>query len=258
MLKWRVVVTTAPREESTLRPCLHSLVAAGWKPDCITVCAEPDSQLTSGFEYIVHTKKLGLWHNWLFSARHALLSDASVIMTVQDDALFHPDSKELAESLLWPSKDTGILSLYTAKHYSRHALYAGDAPGMFQRVNTQGLWGALAWVFPPPRLQEIITHRIAKSWQGFNNKQRGSDIVNLDSAVGKILNALELQLWLLHPSPVKHIAKHSTVGQGSNLGRRNCYGCADHTKPLRPQIFPQHVDHNELRRLEAIERLAGR
>ncbi|MCR9201202.1 MAG: hypothetical protein NXI04_21385 [Planctomycetaceae bacterium] len=45
-------------------------------------------------------------------------------------------------------------------------------------------------------------------------------------------------MYFVDPSPVSHVAVHSTIGHGGNKGRRNCYRCADHDSPLADQVPP--------------------
>ena len=243
---WAVGVTTAPRKEPTLQKCVDSLHAAGWHP---TVFAEPGSLATNAPTIQNETQK-GCWHNWLHAARWLLEhTDADVLLTVQDDAVFHPDSLEFADSVLWPREDTAFVSLYTPKHYQ---LKAGDperwGPGV-RRVSTNSLWGSLSLAWDRETLTKVVDHHIAKNWLGVGpakqcakaaffqlRKQSPSMINNADTAIGKIVNNIGRSMWFVDPSPVVHIAKHSAIAHGDNRGRRNCYRCADPDKPLAEQI----------------------
>jgi hypothetical protein len=51
-----------------------------------------------------------------------------------------------------------------------------------------------------------------------------------------MVNSLKREMWFVDPSPVSHVARHSAIGHGGNLGRRNCYRCADHAIPLADQV----------------------
>ena len=242
---WYVAITTAPRKDCTLIQCIESMRKAGWEP---TIFAEPGST-ASDAETIWNPERKGCWHNWLASARHALAhSDAKYILTVQDDSLFHPDSRSFAESILWPSKDVGFVSLYTPKHYS---FSAGSKlrPVGIHRIKTTSLWGACALVWPRDVLANVVEHPIARQWTGARprsgNKgviQKRKDnphlIANSDTAIGRILNKMRRSMWFIDPSPVSHIAIHSAIGHGSNTGRRNCHRCADHSTPLLQQVRP--------------------
>jgi len=131
--KWFCAVATAPRKISTLSTCLESLIIAGFEP---FIFAEPKSDMVdSQFDpfMIRHKEKKGVWHNWLFSIKYALEnSDANIIMTVQDDTLFHPDSKSfMEEHILWPDTKVGFVSLYTPKHYNKRP----------HRITTTVGWG---------------------------------------------------------------------------------------------------------------------
>lgn len=255
-MKWYVAVTTAPRKECTLEKCILSLRNSGWEP---TIFAEPGSTLTDALT-VHNNKKLGVWFNFLNSVRVALESDADVIMTVQDDSLFHPDSKSFTESILWPSTDCGFVSLYTPKHYTlydsrvkallrKRNQLVGDTrePGV-NKIYTQSLWGACALVWPRTVLERLLTHHITKKWVGAHPKsgnpafqrermKNPDTIANSDTAIGTILNAIGKSMWFLDPSPVQHIARYSTIpNHGDNSGRRNAYRVADHSIPLADQI----------------------
>jgi hypothetical protein len=240
---WFVAVTTAPRKACTLQECLDSIRDAGWEP---TVFAEPGSTLTGSYA-ITNNQKLGVWHNWLSSARYALENtDAKLILTVQDDALFHPESRSFIESIQWPS-DAGLVSLYTAKHYSFTKNGELRQTGI-NRINTRSFWGSLAIAWKREVLQAVVNSPIAKNWLGAkpksgnmavmeSRKANPTIIANTDTAHGKIVRSLGLSMYCVDPSPVQHIAVHSTISHGGNTGRRNCYRCADHDKPLASQVF---------------------
>lgn len=235
---WFVAITTAPRKQPTLFQCIDSIRAAGWEP---VVFAEPNSP-QSNAKTITNPQQLGVWHNWLSSVKYALEnSSASLILTVQDDTLFHPDSRTFTESILWPASNIGFLSLYTPKHYSLIR-----EPGI-NHIYTRSLWGACALVWPRKILEQVIEHPIAKSWAGARPKSGNKGvyesrrknphtIANSDTAIGKIMNSMARSMYFIDPSPVSHIAVHSTINHGGNLGRRNCYRCADHSIPLSKQV----------------------
>lgn len=240
---WFVAITTAPRTGCTLLESIDSIRRAGWEP---TIFAEPGSTATN-CETITNETKKGVWHNWLSSARYAIdNTSAKLILTVQDDSLFHPDSRAFAESILWPSNDAGFVSLYTPKHYSSNKNGTPKKPGV-NRINTRSLWGACAMVWHRDVLASVINHRIAANWVGARPKsgnmkvieKRKQDpwrIANSDTAIGRIVSDLGKTMWFVDPSPVQHIATHSTISHGGNKGRRNCLRCADHSKPLTDQI----------------------
>lgn len=248
---WATVVTTAPRKEATLEACLYSIIVAGW---CPTVFAEPDSIQLSGYKYFNNDVRLGAWFNWLKSVRWALeKTTAKYILSVQDDSLFHPDSRCFIEQIMWPTNRVGFISLYTAKHYSENR--SGDLkPVGLNQIETSSLWGACALVFPREALIQIVNHPLVGVWTGVPSRdlsdaekielleQKKNNpylIQNVDTAIGKIITGLHLEMYVVDPSPVRHISTYSSIGHSdSNAGKRNCGRCADHTKPLMEQVFP--------------------
>jgi hypothetical protein len=249
---WFVAVTTAPRRVPTVNTCLESLVLAGFSP---YVFAEPNTNGLDveayGARLIQNEERKGVWHNWIHSARYAIEnSDAEIIMTVQDDSLFHPDSKIFTESILWPAKDVGFVSLYTPKHYSFQPKNKQEerAPGV-NRIYTKSLWGACALVWPRKVLEEVLQHDTTYTWLGVptrtksiwqkkkqERKNNPALIQNSDTAIGKIMNQMKRSMYFLDPSPVNHFAQHSAINHGGNRGRRNCHRCAHFEIPLQRQI----------------------
>lgn len=265
---WYVAVTTAPRQNCDLDKTVESLITAGWTPH---IFAEPGSHthLTGIDLPTTHNPtRLGVWHNWLQAVRAALDTDAEYIMTVQDDALFHPDSRTFTESAMWPSHTTGFISLYTAKHYSYRGKNYGKKGSKYldknlrplgiNRVQTKSLWGAMALVFPRRVLEEMLEQPQVQNWLGARIKSRGKNsevmarrkanphlIQNSDTAIGKAILRMGRDLYFMDPSPVQHISPFSSIGHGGNGGKRNCHRCADHNVPLANQI-PLNYDPVEL------------
>jgi hypothetical protein len=268
--KWFVAVTTAPRPQETLSICLDSLLIAGWNP---YIFAEPGNYNINE-EYksrmIKHDTRKGVWWNWIESCRYALEhSDADVIMTVQDDSLFHPDSKSMAERFLWPREDVGFVSLYTPKHYSvkNHLKSKPERPRGLNRIATKSLWGACALIWPRDVLERVMKHELIDSWLGAKLKtvsawearkekrrQEPWTIQNSDTAIGKIMNRMERSMWFADPSPVQHIATTSAIGHGGNKGRRNCGRCAKFSESLHEQL-PFVINGAEIKELFDADKL---
>jgi hypothetical protein len=236
-----VAVTTAPRSEPTVDYCVASLDAAGWGP---LVFAEPGS-IDTGYRTIWNPSKLGIWHNWLSACKWCLANTSTdFIMTVQDDSLFHPDSKSLVDAMAWPG-DAAFVSLYTPKHYS-----IGKPVGI-NRIKTGSLWGACALLWKRDVLRDVIETPTCRYWLGAkpksgslsvlaNRKANPHLIANSDTAIGKAINRLGLSMYFVDPSPVHHIARFSTISHGDNTGRRNCGRCSDFDKPLMEQVYAAH------------------
>ena len=244
--RWFTAVTTAPRPDCTLRKCVDSLIVAGFNP---TIFAEPNSTEIESSPTIVNPEKKGVWYNWLDSCEYALNNtSANVIMTVQDDSLFHPDSKTFAEKILWPAEDCGFVSLYTPKHYSIVPHFkTKERDAGVNRVYTRSLWGACALIWPREVLEAVLEHKVTKTWLGAPTKSRSQSVMdkrradrtlvqNSDTAIGKIMNRMKRSMYFVDPSPVEHISSHSVIGHGDNKGRRNCKRCAKWVTPLEDQV----------------------
>lgn len=233
-----VAVTTAPRRDCTLAYCLASIEANGWNP---IVFAEPGSTETD-YQTIKHPQKLGIWHNWLTACKWAIANgNTEYIMTVQDDSLFHPDSKLLVAGMEWPD-NCGFVSLYTPRHYSR-----GKPPGI-NHVGTRCLWGACALLFKVEVLERVLASPRVPEWFGYHTRSRDPTIMerrradtslvgNSDTVIGKIINDMQMKMYFVEPSPVHHIARHSTISHGSNVGNRNCDPCSNFDQPLLSQVY---------------------
>ena len=241
--KWFTAITTAPRPEPTIHQCVDSLIVAGFDP---VIFAEPESSEVSNALTIRNETKRGVWHNWLYSCKYALAnSDADIIMTVQDDALFHPDSLSYAEKVLWPSEDAGFVSLYTPKHYTIKNNKELRPVGV-NRIFTRSLWGSCAVIWDRRVLEAVINTDRAKNWIGVHPKSNKAEILqrrrdnphlinNSDYAIGDIVRRLKRSMWYVDPSPVSHISEHSTINHGGNKGRRNCWRCSDWSQSLEEQ-----------------------
>lgn len=257
-LTWAVGVTTAPRRRPTLLDCLDSLRDAGWTP---TVFAEPFSFL-GGVEFpiVQRERQLGVYHNWLDMARSLLREnpDADAFLTVQDDAIVHPQAKAWLDSVGFPASDTGFVSLYTPTHYShacdvldesgillrsthnwklgrnRAARIGGSVrpglckpPGLHQHP-THCMWGACALAFPRAALERIVSRPEADAWKGMRFKSGSRtpadraphEVKNADYFIGRSARDLGLKRYWCVPSLAQHIARHSSCGHGGNTDLR--------------------------------------
>jgi hypothetical protein len=200
---WAVGITTAPRtKHRTLPECVDSVLANGWEP---IIFAEPNTDL-SGIEseVVQRETRLGVWHNWRTAARELLdrFPDAETILTIQDDTVFHPQSKWFAEHN-FPLKPNRVYSFYTPKHYGQRAdvfdgtgrkrqsnipyesarkwltkprirqgwkLKSFHKSAGIHKINTGSLWGACAMAFPRKVLKAILSHNIVQTWIGHRGK----------------------------------------------------------------------------------------
>ncbi|WP_146675291.1 hypothetical protein [Pirellula sp. SH-Sr6A] len=166
-------------------------------------------------------------------------------MTVQDDSLFHPDSGSFIDRLEFPS-NAAFVSFYTPKHYS--IIKGQEKTTGVNRIRTRSLWGACALLWTRTTLSQVVSHPRANTWIGAkpksgnpavyqNRKENPHLIANSDTAIGMIINKIGLAMYFVDPSPVQHIAEHSTISHGGNGGRRNCWRCADFERPLWEQVY---------------------
>ena len=243
-MKWEVAITTAPRRNCTLKQCIESVRTCGWEP---TVFAEPNSTPTDCLT-IQNCKQLGIWRNWVQSVKWILETKADVFLTIQDDTLFHPDSKDFVESIMWPATNCGFISLYTPKHYTIRRDKTIRSVGV-NKIVTKSLWGACALVWSREVLEKVIKHPLIETWAGATPRSGNKEVIqkrrdnphtiaNSDTAIGKIMNRMKYSMWFVDPSPVQHISQFSTIAHGDNTGRRNAYRIADHSIPLSYQVKP--------------------
>ena len=222
---WCVVVTTAPRKKPKLKTTVLSLKTAGW--DNPIVFAEPDSPTCDAATHTNDTK-LGVFHNWMRAARHGLDSGADVIMTVQDDVWFHPDSKWFAESSLWPT-NCGFFSLYTPLHYS--IVQGKMKPWGINPIYTKSMWGAMAMIWHPSVLEKIVNGEKAKTWVGRRSTMKASEIehktnnpdtiCNVDTFLGYCVRDMGREMYYVNPSFAQHISEYSSIGGRSITGKRS-------------------------------------
>lgn len=243
------MLNTAPRKECTLLQCVSSLRDAGWEP---VIFAEPGSTETDCVT-IWNDERKGVWHNWLQACQYAIGTEPDVIMTVQDDSLFHPESKEFVEQCLWPDPRTGYLSLYTPKHYQFYGNGSPRPNGVYE-IRTGSVWGAMGMVYHPKVLMDIITHNRALTWLGAKCKTatywesvkakriaNPALIQNSDTAIGVIVSKLGRKKMYINPSLIDHISKYSSIGHGDNTGKRNAYFIADPSLPITTPL-PQRYE----------------
>ena len=214
---WAVGVATAPREKPTLSACLDSLFFNNFE---VSVYAEPGSELPVGrpVRIVQNEKRKGCFHNWVSMLRDLLETNPSAdrILTVQDDAAFAPGVKSFLESQPWPLEPFGMVSLYTAGHYQ------SARPSGLIEIGGRPFWGACAMLFPREVAEAIASHPLADSWQGSKDKAAGRPhlVANLDTFIGRVLDAMGLKIGAFNPSLSQHVATTSSLRNGGN-GRKS-------------------------------------
>ena len=246
-----VVVTTAPRIECHLEDTLQSISDCGWTP---TVFAEPGSSKTK-YNTLTWEKRQGLWNNWRAAAQWGIDQNTKYIMTVQDDCLFHPETKSILDRL--PDlPNMGYLSLYAPSHYQEDQ-NGNPIKGLYT-VAVTSAWGALALIFERDILIKVLNDDRAKNWIGIkppnapatwrkDQQDHPERIKNSDYIIGSIITyTLAKYLYYLSPSPCFHSARYSSVGHSGNGGKRNAKYLANHSQPLFPQIFENELSISKI------------
>jgi hypothetical protein len=212
---WAVGITTAPRRQPTLEPCLRSLRAAGWDTAYLFVDGPvvPPSDL-KGITTIVRETPVGAWSNYWLTLSELLLRQpqADAFMIVQDDALFdpRPGMKGYLDELLWPGTSLGIVSLYGSSEYT-----IGRTSG-WSVLPEAWVWGAVAFIFPRELAKRFVTdphvfeHRWSKPTKDAGNPAGGSP-AGIDIVVGQWAKLHEIPVWFPTPSLVQHIGHASSI-----------------------------------------------
>ena len=206
-------VITAPRPVPTLPQTLAELRRASF-PQPVHVFAEPTAPVPDVPDVFVHRNpmRLGLWGNWVASARRMLAeTDAPFVLMCEDDVRFARSAAlALQHAINTLPRDTwGYVSLYTARHNLRHT---GDRVGWRELGVGPGTWGALAWCFTREGLAAILNSRAVCS----HTFPDGTDAV-----VSVAARELGRKCYFHVPSLGDH-----TGGDNSTAGHRHYPGAA--------------------------------
>jgi hypothetical protein len=203
--RWAVGVTTAPRPQPTVHACLDSLSRVGWKVprlfvDSGVTIADRFSELPLTFR----ETKLGPWPNYYLALVELLMREpeADAFMLVQDDVIFDDrhDVRTYLEEILWPADPIAAVSLYCSKAYTRPV--AG-----WHELNSQWIWGALAFVFPRESAKRFVTDPLV--FEHRSNPTEG--LVNIDILIGRWAHERQLPIYFPSPSLVQHIGNESSI-----------------------------------------------
>lgn len=166
-LTWAVVLRMAPRQERYVERTIASLAAAGWTEG--TILAEPGvtPPRIPGWKTIQHRETLGSFRNFLAAIRHGLKQEPDAILSVEDDVVFCQKLIRWVEHILWPTPDTGVLSLYTASHQTGAADW-----GQYLRRQRGPAWGTLAQVFRPDFARRMVNRGLAENWHSERNEDQ--------------------------------------------------------------------------------------
>ena len=207
MVRWKIGVTTAPRQPNFLDQTLTSLHEAGWNYEDICVYSEPGSaDPTPPVVRYLHQLQQGAWCNWRFVLHRLSLSDCDYVAIVQDDIVCRPGLSAYLEKSM---DSKGLYSPYVTKRGSalvnegwtlNHAGWSLCGACFFAMTRSVAIW-----------LDTVLPLSVRE------NK-------HIDAYVGKILKEKQLPLYAHVPSLVEHLADaHSTLGYRENLQCRTAF-----------------------------------
>lgn len=197
-----VGVTTAPRKERTLAKTLASLQRSGF--DQIRIFAEPESPVPDGYQTIYRKETLGPFRNWLASLKDLLRLGGDPILLCQDDIVMCRGVREFLARDLWPSPNTGVVSLYCSAKWRQ-------GTGMIQ-IKKRNIWGCCALCIPRKVADTICCQRDTRQWRRKTH---------IDYFIGTVMRKLNLGVFAYNPSLVQHTGDKSTIpGHGKARGAR--------------------------------------
>lgn len=214
--RWAVGVTTAPRQTPTIDRCIESLKASGFHP---FVFAEPGSDVELDCPVVQRPQRLGCWRNYVQTLRDLLQlhPQAAAIAVFQDDIEVCRDLREFLEHDLWPSRRTGVVSVYSPEEYE-----SGPAVGIDKRAKM--ILGLQAAIYPRAVAERLVSAEFSSDWRGCHDPRQRVDQLELkkaaDTWVAESIKAMRLGVYHYRPSLAQHLPSTSTIGHGGVEQRR--------------------------------------
>jgi hypothetical protein len=211
---WAVAITTSPRRQTTLEPCLDSVIRAGWETPRIFVDGTHElPKRCSRLNVTCRETPIGAWPAWYLALTELVLQQpaADAYLMLQDDVIFHDREsvRDYLEHVLWPGHRLGVVSLF----YSGFDVTAG-----WRRVPPRA-WhcGAQALLFPPAIARELVgdPDMIASCLAATTH-------VPIPELLSSWMARRRFDAWQASPSLTQHIGNTSTVWMNTGLlsGRR--------------------------------------
>jgi hypothetical protein len=204
--EWAVGVTTAPRDQPTLEACLASLSAAGWREPRLFVDGNAVlPPAAHGLPVTRRDPRIGAWPSYYLALAELIMRapHADAYLLVQDDVLFyrHTGLRRYVESILWPGKRPGLVSLFCSRAYTQ--------PVAGWHVLTEPLvWGGQAIIFPHDAAlaflgdAQVLLHRLAPEPDG---------LANIDGLIGQWACRTRTSVSVPTPSLAQHIGQVSAL-----------------------------------------------
>jgi hypothetical protein len=211
MVNWKVGITTAKRDQSTIERTVASVIAAGW--DDITIFADCDCLTDLGHPVTNRGFQVGAWGNFYLGLTELTMINptAEYFLMCQDDVVFAKQVRQFCERHEQIIQ-TGIFSPYCNTSYSerrgKHQFHELDEGAR--------LWGALAMVFCNRLAYQFLGSEIAR-----NHRRHGINegLRNVDTVVGIWCQRERVKYFVYVPSLVQHIGITSTLGNADSPNR---------------------------------------
>lgn len=214
--KWAVGIITSPRptepsgqQAQYLTRCLTSLQNGGWDLAAeVTVFAEPGSPYVQDVPMVVHAETKGNWGNWFYAARYLAETypDAHAYLIGEDDGVCCKRVRKWFEKQGWPKPvdECGYVSLYTASN--QHATIEGWwQPFVATGLNRGLLWGAVATVWPPDLLKQLVNTPILHTMRNGSTEEADNRLTDFAVHITK------RPPWLVRRSLWQHIGQRSSL-----------------------------------------------
>lgn len=213
--RWAVGVTTAPRRDPTLAPCLDSIIRAGWTAPRLFL--DGSVNIPTRFKHLPVTWRedpVGAWPNWIFALTELLLQspEADAYVLLQDDVILYDREslRDYLEGALWPGDRPGLISLFYTG--------TGITPGW---IAAKGAWhwGAQGFVLPPGIARALvcdpdISHTCLAAADQVH--------IPIPEVLADWTRDRRIDVWSTTPSLAQHIGNSSTIWMNAGIaaGRR--------------------------------------
>ena len=203
--EWAVAVTTAPRKQTTLDRCLTSLAAAGWTSPRIVV--DGDVAISDAWEHLPVTRRtprIGAWPSYYLTLIELMMRQpqADCYMIVQDDVVLfeHPGLRDYLESILWPDRRPGVVSLFCSRAYA-------EQNRGWHRLERNLVWGGQALLFS----RETAIHLVADPQIVRHRFSGDQGLANIDGLIGAWAWETDTPVFVSSPSLSQHIGHVSSL-----------------------------------------------